>query len=636
MTGGYIEMDVQLRLPRLVSDGMVLQRNAKIKIWGWAKPGGTVTLHFLGQAYRSMVSEEGRWEIAITTQQAGGPHDMKIMTGDEKESILLSNILIGDVWLCSGQSNMEMRMEALTEVYPEDIKGSDNSLIRQFMVPMVYNFSGPQLDVDAGSWQSANPDNILSFTATGYFFALELFRRYQVPIGLINASLGGSPAEAWLSEDALLQFPGYLEAARRFRDTKYVEEILEKDISLREEWCRNITQQDIGLMEPEKSFYTTEYDASDWDEMKVPSYWEEEGIGSFNGVVWFRKVINLTAQMAEQKAVLRMGNILDEDTVYINGKEVGTLPMQYIPRRYEVPEGVLKEGANIIVVRVVNYSGKGGFYKEKPYCLEFERDNIDLIGKWQYRIGAKCAPLPEPTFVQWQPSGLYNAMIAPVIFYPIKGVLWYQGETNTRKPEEYESLLKALIQNWRTKWGEDVPFLYVQLPNFEEAKSEPIQSNWAILREGQRRTLEVPGTGMAVTIDIGEWNDIHPVNKKEVGKRLSLVAQKVAYGDETIVSSGPMIGSAIRQNNKIRLIFSEVGSGLTTKDGRKPGHFAVAGPDQRFFWAETEIDGDCVLVWSDRIPEPVYIRYAWAENPVGANLYNKEGLPASPFCYEVV
>jgi sialate O-acetylesterase len=227
-------------------------------------------------------------------------------------------------------------------------------------------------------------------------------------------------------------------------------------------------------------------------------------------------------------------------------------------------------------------------------------------------------------------------MIAPLIFYPIKGVLWYQGETNTRKPEEYESLLKALIQNWRTKWGEDFPFLYVQLPNFEEAKSEPTQSNWAILREGQRRTLEVTGTGMAVTIDIGEWNDIHPVNKKEVGKRLSLVAQRVAYGDETIVSSGPMIGSAIRQNNIVRLGFSETGSGLMTKDDGKPGHFAIAGPDLRFVWAEAEIDGDCVLVWSDRISNPVYIRYAWAENPVGANLYNKEGLPASPFCYEVV
>jgi sialate O-acetylesterase len=267
--------------------------------------------------------------------------------------------------------------------------------------------------------------------------------------------------------------------------------------------------------------------------------------------------------------------------------------------------------------------------------LELEQDRIELSGQWQYKIGAKSDPLPEPTFVQWQPSGLYNAMIAPVIFYPIKGVIWYQGETNTRKPEEYERLLRALIRDWRAKWDNEFPFLYVQLPNFEEAKSEPVQSNWAILREGQRRTLEVPGTGMAVAIDIGEWNDIHPVNKKEVGRRLSLVAQRIAYGDEAIVSSGPMIHSAIMQGNKVRLTFTESGGGLITKDGGKPGHFAICGQDRRFVWAETELEGDCVLAWNDTIPNPVCIRYAWAENPEGANLYNIEGLPASPFCYEL-
>ncbi len=628
-------METKLKLPRLIGDGMVLQRNSEIRIWGWAKPGDTVTLNFLGQSHETRVNEDARWEISITTKQAGGPYDMKITAVSEENTIIVRNILIGDVWLCSGQSNMEMRMESLTEVYPEEIKKAENPFIRQFLVPMVYDFSGPQSDVAEGSWQSVNMDNVLNFTATGYFFAVDLYRRYQVPIGLINASLGGSPAEAWLSEEALRSFPEYLDAAYRFRDTKYVDEILRRDQSLREEWCRNIMQQDVGLRIPEKTFYSAEYDASDWETIKVPSYWEEEGIGSFNGVVWFRKEIELTARMAEQKTVIRMGNILDEDTVYINGKEVGTLGMQYIPRRYDVPEGLLKAGTNVIVVRVVNYSGRGGFYKEKPYCLESPDDRIELSGQWQYHIGAKSDPLPGPTFVQWQPSGLYNAMISPLLFYPIKGVIWYQGETNTRKPEEYESLLKALISNWRTKWGVEFPFLYVQLPNFEEASSEPVESNWAVLREGQRRTLEVPGTGMAVTIDIGEWNDIHPVNKKEVGKRLSLAAQRVAYGDELLVSSGPMIHSVTLENNRIRIAFSEIGGGLIAKDGREPRHFAIAGPDRRFVWAETELVDDCVLVWSDSIPKPVCIRYAWAENPAEANLYNKEGLPASPFCYEL-
>jgi sialate O-acetylesterase len=629
-------MDTKLRLPRLISDGMVLQRNTNIKLWGWGKPGDTVVLEFLRQTYTSEVSEEGNWEIPFTTGQAGGPYDMKLMTTEGKETIIIRDILLGDVWLCSGQSNMEMRMEVLTEVYPKEIESALNPYIRQFMVPMIYNFAGPQPDVEDGSWQTASPENVLNFTATGYFFALKLYQRYQVPIGLLNASLGGSPAEAWLSEEALQQFPEYLEAAHLFNNPNYVEEVLEKDLRLREEWTQRIASEDIGLSKSGVSFYSPEYDASDWEEITVPSYWEDEGIGAFNGVVWFRKEVCLTAEMAEQKAVLRLGNILDEDTVYVNGKEVGTLPMQYIPRRYELPEGVLKEGNNVIVIRVVNYSGKGGFYKEKPYCLETTQERIELCGLWRYRIGAKSEPLPAPTFVQWQPSGLYNAMIAPLIGYSIKGAIWYQGETNTRKPEEYEALLKALIQNWRVKWGAEFSFLFVQLPNYEEAKSEPYDSNWAILREGQRRTLEVPNTGMAVTIDIGEWNDIHPVNKKEVGRRLALAAQKVTYGDETIVASGPMIHSAILQNNRIRLTFSEAKGGLITKDGNKPGHFAIAGPDQHYVWAETAIDQDSVLVWKDTIPNPAWVRYAWAENPVGANLYNKEGLPASPFCYKVV
>ena len=629
-------MDTKLRLPKLISNGMVLQRNTRLRLWGWGNPGDIITLHFLGQITSTKVSGEERWELTIITKEAGGPFDMTVMSEEEGKTIVIRDILIGDVWLCSGQSNMEMRMEALTEVYPEEIKNASNSRIRQFLVPMVYNFTEPLQDVEEGSWQSATPDHVLNFTAAGYFFAEDLYQRYQIPIGLINTSLGGSPAEAWLSEEALHQFPDYLAAAHRFRDAKYVEEILKKDQSLREEWCQSIVSQDIGLKDPGKLFYSSNFDASDWEEIKVPSYWEEEGIGSFNGVVWFRKEIKLTAPMAEKNAILRMGNILDEDTVYINGVEIGTLPMQYIPRRYEVPHGVLKEGSNVIVVRVVNYSGRGGFYKEKPYCLELEDDRLELSGLWQYRIGAKSAPLPQPTFVPWQPLGLYNAMLAPITFYPIKGVIWYQGETNTSKPEEYESLLKALILDWRAKWGEEFPFLFVQLPNFEEAKREPEQSNWAILREGQRRTLEIPATGMAVTIDLGEWNDIHPVNKKEVGRRLSLVAQRVAYGDELLIASGPMYQSASKHNHKVRLSFTDTGSGLITKDDGKPGHFAIAGPDQNFIWAEAELDGDCVLVWNDSIPNPVHIRYAWAENPVGANLYNKEGLPASPFCCELV
>lgn len=399
-----------------------------------------------------------------------------------------------------------------------------------------------------------------------------------------------------------------------------------------EEWYSNINQKDIGRPNSGLPCFDRAYNASSWPCIKVPSYWEDEGLGHFNGVVWFRKEIQLPSAYSGSSANLSLGNIVDEDIVYINGIQVGTTSHQYAPRKYFIPEGLLQEGKNVIVVRVVNTSGKGGFYKGKPYNLTIGDMNIDLGGQWQYLIGAKSDPMPAPAFVQWAPTGLYNGMIAPMVSYTIKGVIWYQGESNTKKPEEYESLFKTLILNWREKWGQgDFPFIFVQLPNFMEASDSPPESSWAELREAQRGTLAIPGTGMAVAIDLGEWNDIHPVNKKDIGSRLALAAQKIAYGENTIVASGPMLQSTKREGNRIILTFGNAGSGLTTKGGGKPGHFAIAGEDKIFIWADAMIEDDCVVVWHDKVSDPVYVRYAWADNPEGANLYNREGLPASPF-----
>jgi len=323
----------------------------------------------------------------------------------------------------------------------------------------------------------------------------------------------------------------------------------------------------------------------------------------------------------------------------VNGVLSGSITYQYPPRRYNLPAGLLKPGKNIFVVRVTNTSGKGGFVPDKPYWLVTGNDSIDLKGEWYYKVGQVFRPIingpgtgTPPVSMQNEPSGLYSTMVSPVINYRIKGILWYQGETNTDKPQEYQKLLPALINDWRTKWQEgSVPFLFVQLPNFMEVQYLPSESQWAELRFGQLKSLSVLNTAMAVTIDAGEWNDIHPLGKKVVGERLALAARKLAYGNDKIVYSGPLYKSFVKVADSIMIDFDHIGSGLMVKGGGDLNYFAIAGQDRKFVWAEAKISNNHIIVWSDEIKDPMYVRYAWADNPEGANLYNIEGLPASPF-----
>ena len=366
--------------------------------------------------------------------------------------------------------------------------------------------------------------------------------------------------------------------------------------------------------------------------MRIPGYWANESLGLVNGVVWFRKEITIPASMAGKQAQLDLGRIVDADSTFINGIFVGTTSYQYPPRRYTISPTVLKEGKNVIVVRVINERGRGGFVEDKPYELIVGSERIDLRGDWQYQLGAKMEPLQGETFIRWKPLGLFNAMISPLLNYQIKGVIWYQGEANVYRPMEYQQLFPALITDWRKHWNQDeFPFLFVQLPNFMPAKPEPSESNWALLRESQLKTLSLPNTAMAVAIDIGEWNDIHPLKKKEVGKRLALAAQKVAYADDQVVFSGPIYESMKIDGNKIILSFTNIGSGLMAKGSGAPKGFAICGADRKFIWAQAKIERDKIVVWNDTISQPVAVRYAWADNPESANLFNAEGLPASPF-----
>lgn len=626
-----ISVVAQLRLPKLVSDGMVLQRNANVSVWGWAKPGENISVIFRGTNYHALTNSDGKWKLTLADLSPGGPYKMMIL--GNKTTITLHNILVGDVWLSSGQSNMEHSMYSFREVYQSEIDNAGNDEIRYFDVPQNYTFAGPADTLSSGKWVTTNSQTVGDYSAAAYFFATYIYRKYHIPIGIINASVGGSPAQAWISQETLKgNFPEYYKESQRFKDSSWVAGLRYKDRQRAKDWYQKLQKEDIGYSKDHQPWYRNGVNTDDWSTMEIPGYWADTHLENINGSVWFRRKVDIPAAMVGKPAMIRLGRIVDADSVFINGTFVGSTGYQYPRRRYNVPAGVLKEGSNTIVVRVINVGGRGGFVPDKPYDISAGGHWISLKKKWKFHLGLKMDPLAPQTFVRWKSSGLYNAMIAPLQNYHIKGVIWYQGESNAAKPGEYHELFATMIKNWRDQWNEgDFPFLFVQLPNFMKAKSEPTQSNWARLREAQRQTLSLPNTGMAVTIDIGEWNDIHPFDKKDVGKRLALAARKVAYGEDDLVYSGPSYRSMKKEGDKIILSFSNTGSGMIAKGEDELKGFAIAGPDRHFVWAKAKIEGNKVVVRSTRVSNPVAVRYAWADNPREANLYNEQGLPASPF-----
>lgn len=598
-----------VKLPSLVSNGMVLQRDMPVKIWGWASPGEKVNVSFKGKKLRTLADAQGNWACTLPATPAGGPYEITI---NEKS---VKDVLFGDVWLCAGQSNMVINMERVKEKYPVDIASANNPNIRNFFIPTAISKMDVRTDLPASSWLSVTPENVLQMGAVSYFFARDLYAKYLVPIGIINSSVGGTPIESWISEAGLKEFPAYV------KDTSHLSppSVIAKkstDRGLTEKWA------------------SPAYVPKGWKRFSIPGFWEDQGLKDLNGVVWFRKEIEIPEAHAGLPAKLFMGRIVDADQVFVNGEQVGNITYQYPPRRYNVKNGLLKSGKNLIVIRVTNTAGKGGFVPDKPYEMIVGDKTVDLQGDWNYKVGEVFPPVTEkPAPSNFTPTALYNAMIAPFTSYALKGFVWYQGETNVWKPEVYQQLLPALAKDWRTQFKQpEIPFLYVQLPGFQDRTMLPAESNMAVLRDGQLKSLSIPRSGMAVTLDLGEWNDIHPLTKKPIGERLALAARKLAYG-ENIVSSGPIYESNQIEENRIRISFREMGSGLSIHktDEDELMQFAIAGKDKKFVWAKAIIERNTVVVWSDEILEPMYVRYAWADNPEGANLINAEGLPASPF-----
>lgn len=618
-----------VRLPAILSDGMVIQRETTAPVRGWAAPGAHVEVTFRGHTVADDAAPDGAWRVELPPQAPGGPFEMVISDG---EALTLHDVYVGDVWVCSGQSNMELSVERVKERYPEEIARSANPYVRFFGVKTAFDFHAPRDDVQSTGWLEANPDNVLKFGAVGYFFARSLEAHLDVPVGIINSAVGGSPIESWMSEQALQAFPEALAEGIRWRDDGLVTRTEAANNAAYADWGARVAAGDAGI-NAEPPWYDPSVDASDWSTLTLPAFWDEAGLELAHGVAWFRKEFDIPASMVGQPGMLYLGTIVDADETYLNGVKVGNTPYQYPPRRYKVPEGLLKEGRNVIVIRAFRQYNRGSFTRDKPFHLVVDGQQVDLRGEWRYKVGGVVAPPAPTTAINWKPMGLYNAMMAPLTHQPVKGVLWYQGESNLANPQPYSELLTAMIADWRAEWGcEALPFIWVQLPNFNPPAHAPAESNWAVLRDLQRRALSIPHTGMAVTIDVGEWNDIHPLNKQAVGERLALEARRVAYREIGVVSSGPLPKSLRKTGRRLWVSFDNIDGGLVAGDHHDTlRHFALAGPDGVFHAAEARIVADEVVVWSDAVRDPVTVRYAWADNPAGINLFNAEGLPASPF-----
>ncbi|GAA4497911.1 sialate O-acetylesterase [Hymenobacter ginsengisoli] len=629
-----------VRLPALVGSHMVLQRGRPVPVWGWAAPGEKVSIAFRGKAYAAGLPDaSGRWQATLPAMPAGGPYALTIKG---QNTIELTDVLMGDVWLASGQSNMQMPVQDRSGGY-QPVQNADQEIAAANW-PNIHFFTAqqtvayrPQAEVAGSGWLVCSPATVAQLSAVAYFFGRDLYKKYQVPVGLLVSSWGGTPAEAWVSAEGLAAFPEFGPRVADFasRTTSLTDDQQAYETRQRE-LMRNIRQYDKGYLPSGQTWAAPAFDAHAWPTMPVPGIWESApGLATYDGVVWFRKEIDLPASMAGQPLTLALGKIDDADSTYVNGVRVGATNGYQLARSYPVPAGLLRPGRNVIAVRVVDTGGGGGITGEPgEVALRGASQTLPLAGAWQYQVGLAPQDQPAPPVpggAEHAPTTLYNGMIAPLQPYALKGVIWYQGESNADRAAQYRTLFPALIADWRRhRQQPDLPFLWVQLASYMAALPQPAESAWAELREAQALALQVPHTGLATAIDIGEANDIHPHNKQEVGRRLALAAEHAAYGDNNVLYSGPQYASMAPAGAAVRLKFSHVGAGLAVKNGAALQGFAVAGADHKFHWATARVVGNEVEVQSPAVPQPVAVRYDWADNPNG-NLTNKESLPALPF-----
>ncbi|UPZ16526.1 sialate O-acetylesterase [Flavobacterium humidisoli] len=614
--------NANVRMPLIFSDGMVLQRDKQIPIWGFADPNESVEIHFNKQIKKTQADKSGKWTVNLSPEKAGGPFELIIIG---KNKITIKNVLVGEVWICSGQSNMEFQVYKTMNAEKE-IADSNYPMIRHFGVAQ--DLSGtPKDDLKQGKWEAANKETVGNFTAVGYYFARKLYAELKIPIGIINTSWGGTNVETWTSREAFQNSPEFkaMIADVPVVDIDSVFEIYKKLVL---DNLKKVQGFDVSL-ENENQFKDLNFQDKNWPEIKVPSLWENQQIGNIDGIVWMRKTIVLTAEQAKKEAVLHLAKVDDEDKTYVNGIEVGTNNLWDKLRVYKIPANVLKEGTNVIAVRITDYSGGGGIYGDPTDLkIDFKDTNLPLDGLWKFNVvQVKIAISPNS-----YPSLLYNAMVNPLVPYAMQGVLWYQGEANVWRAAEYKKSFPLMINDWRTKFKQgDFPFYFVQLSTFDEFGGNSQKgSRWAELREAQSETLKLKNTGMVVTTDIGNAKDIHPTNKQDIGLRLAAIAMNNIYGKKQ-VHNGPTYKSQEIKGNQIILTFDNIGSGLSTPNNDELKGFEIAGSDKVFHSAKSIIKDNKIIVSSDKVQNPVAVHYGWADDDTAINLFNKEKFPASPF-----
>ncbi|WP_432709188.1 sialate O-acetylesterase [Pedobacter sp.] len=618
-------LNAQVRLPNLFSDNMILQRDAAIPVWGTATPESQVVVVLNGKRAKTVADVNGKWRLNLPAMKAGGPHTMSVFEGDNVQPTFdFKNILLGDVWLASGQSNMEWEVRQSANA-PEEIKNANYPAIRFFNVP--HNVQAkPQDSLTVGSWVTMDTTGVKNASAVAYFFARDLHAELNVPIGILQSTWGGTPVESWTSKDKLLTSSITREKVLQ-NDTITSKHFIQDSLDMVRFWeivYKPQRQTDLVVSKGD-------YNDGSWQQVNMPTTLKNMNLPGFQGMMWLRKTVNIPSSMAEKMLKIDLGHPEMNYSLYFNGELIAKNIWNANPtHQYNIPAKLIKQGENVIAVRMAFMWQGGGFNSPADQLFITDGDaKITLSGAWKYNKDLEPA-LPIIRNYYQHPAFLYNGMINPVVPYGIKGFIWYQGENNAGAALDYRTTFPMLIADWRARWKkENLPFLYVQLANYMKRHDQPTESDWAQLREAQTLTLKQPHTGMATAIDIGEAGDIHPKNKQEVGRRLALIAKRQVY-KKKVQASGPMYNNHKIEGEKIRVSFQETGKGLTTSDKGPLKGFALAGSDMKFYWANGVIEGNTVVLSANEVKSPVAIRYAWADNP-DCNLINLDGLPAVPF-----
>jgi sialate O-acetylesterase len=625
----FLQSQAQLSTAKLFADHMVLQRNQEVPVWGWAAKKAKVTVVMNGQEVTVKADEQGNWKVILQPMTEGGPYVMNIISG--KEDLVYNDVMIGEVWICGGQSNMEFQLQNALG-YKFEQKNAALEPIRQFKVPDKMSLE-PEKDISGGQWIKADTNTVGNFTAVGYFFARQLAAQLHVTVGLIYTNWGGTLAEDWISKDALLNSPELGEATKALPDTwDGIKTRLDKklkDFAYGKKPVVNYTAEDLSR-QPAAFF-------NDWPKGNAPGAWEWMGLYSYRGTGFMQRTIALDSSYITKRSTLNLG-LTDADLqLYINGKLVKNGAFSG-NNQLELPEGTWKAGDNSMLIELLSKQKKPDWYGTGLYGLgndlniRFADTSVNLADNHWHVM----PDISKPYHFDFLPNNtaytLYNAMINPLIPYAMQGVIWYQGESNADKSFQYRTTFPLLITDWRSKWKKDFPFLFVQLSSYGGMQSSNFGSGWAELREAQTMTLQLPNTGMAVTTDIGEANNIHPRDKADVGLRLADKALNSVY-HLTGFPESPLFKSADFSGGYAVVSFTNADKGLMAKDKYGyPRGFELAGADQKFYYAQAAIvDGNKIKVWCSQVPQPVAVRYAWTDAPVDANLFNTEGLPVGAF-----